>query len=75
MRNNGDSSTTIVPGGAIYETKFDTVELLAGWVYDSRNRGLFADRGARHRLTGNVTIPGSEVEYYTSTTIFSNTCR
>ena len=64
VRNNGDSSTTIVPGGAIYETKFDTVELLAGWVYDSRNRGLFADRGARHRLTGNVTIPGSEVEYY-----------
>ncbi len=64
VRNNGDSSTTIVPGGAIYETKFDTVELLAGWVYDTRNRGLFADRGARHRLTGNVTIPGSEVEYY-----------
>jgi outer membrane protein insertion porin family len=52
-------------GGAIYETKFDTVELLAGWVYDTRNRGLFADRGARHRLTGNVTVPGSDVEYYT----------
>jgi outer membrane protein insertion porin family len=65
VRNNGDSSTTIVPGGAIYETKFDTVELLAGWVYDTRNRGLFADRGARHRLTGNVTVPGSDVEYYT----------
>ena len=65
VRNNGDSSTTIVPGGAIYETKFDTVEMLAGWVYDTRNRGLFADRGARHRLTGNVTVPGSDVEYYT----------
>lgn len=66
VRNNGDSSSTIIPGGgAIYETKFDTVELLAGWVYDTRNRGLFADRGARHRLTGNVTVPGSDVEYYT----------
>jgi outer membrane protein insertion porin family len=65
VRNNGDSSTTIVGAGAIYETKFDTVELLAGWVYDTRNRGLFADRGARHRLTGNVTVPGSDVEYYT----------
>jgi outer membrane protein insertion porin family len=65
VRNNGDSSTSIVPGGAIYETKFDTVEMLAGWVYDSRNRGLFADSGARHRLTANVTVPGSDVEYYT----------
>jgi outer membrane protein insertion porin family len=63
--NNGDSSSSIVPGGAIYETKFDTVEMLAGWVYDSRNRGLFADSGARHRLTANVTVPGSDVEYYT----------
>ncbi len=65
VRNNGNSTTDIVPNGAIYTTKFDTVELLAGWVYDTRNRGLFADRGARHRLTANVTIPGSDVEYYT----------
>ena len=63
--NNGNSSASIVPGGVIYETTFDTVELLAGWVYDTRNRGLFADRGARHRLTGNVTVPGSDIEYYT----------
>lgn len=65
VRNNGNSSDTAVPGGAIYKTDFDTVELLAGWVYDTRNRGLFADRGARHRLTGNITIPGSDIEYYT----------
>lgn len=65
VRNNGNSSSSIVPGGAIYTTNFDTVELLAGWIYDTRNRGLFADRGARHRLTGNVTVPGSDIEYYT----------
>jgi len=65
VRNNGNSSTSFVNGGAIYTTDFDTFELLAGWVYDSRNRALFADRGARHRLVANTTIPGSDVEYYT----------
>lgn len=62
--NNGDSSSQIVPGGVVYKTTFDTFEFLGGWVYDSRNRSLFADRGARHRLVGNVTVPFSDVEYY-----------
>jgi outer membrane protein insertion porin family len=48
-------------------TQFDTFELVAGWVYDSRNRALFADRGSRQRLIFNATIPGSDVEYYTAT--------
>ena len=65
VRNNGDSETSFVTGGAIYTTNFDTFELLAGWVFDSRNRALFADRGARHRLVANATIPGSDVEYFT----------
>ena len=65
VRNNGNSATSIVNGGAIYTTNFDTYELLAGWIYDSRNRSLFADRGARHRLVANTTIPGSQVEYLT----------
>jgi len=65
VRNNGSSGTSIVNAGAIYTTDFDTFEFLAGWVYDSRNRALFADRGARHRLVANTTIPGSDVEYLT----------
>jgi outer membrane protein insertion porin family len=65
VRNNGSSETSFVTGGTIYTTSFDTFELLAGWVYDSRNRALFADRGARHRLVANVTIPFSDVEYLT----------
>ncbi|MEO8223556.1 MAG: outer membrane protein assembly factor BamA, partial [Gammaproteobacteria bacterium] len=65
VRNNGSSDTRPITGGAIYTTKFNTFELLAGWVYDSRNRSLFADRGARHRLVANTTIPGSDVEYLT----------
>jgi outer membrane protein insertion porin family len=65
VRNNGDPETSFVPGGAIYTTDFNTLEFLAGWVFDSRNRALFADRGARHRLVANTTIPGSDVEYFT----------
>ena len=50
--------------GTIYGTEFDTVELVAGWTYDSRNRALFANRGTRQQLYLSFAVPGSEVEYY-----------
>ena len=66
VTENGDSTSTNVGNGIFaYTSEFDTIELLAGWVFDSRNRSLFADRGARHRLVANTTIPGSGVEYVT----------
>ena len=46
------------------KTKFNSAEITLGWVYDSRNRYLFADRGMSQRLIANVAIPGSDVEYY-----------
>ena len=49
----------------IYGTYFSSFDLVVGWIFDSRNRALFADRGARHRLTLSSTIPGADVEYYT----------
>jgi outer membrane protein insertion porin family len=70
VQNNGDTytetSTVGVPpiGLTYYGTRFDTFELSTGWSFDSRNRAIFADRGARHRLSLNYTIPGSDVEYY-----------
>jgi outer membrane protein insertion porin family len=48
-------------------TDFNTFELTAGWVFDSRNRALFATRGSRQRLLFGVTSPGSDVEFYTLT--------
>jgi outer membrane protein insertion porin family len=63
--NNGDSFIEALPGGFVAGTNFSSFDLVAGWVYDSRNRALFADRGARHRLIASATIPGAEVEYYT----------
>jgi outer membrane protein insertion porin family len=50
--------------GTIFGTKFDTIELIAGWTYDSRNRALFANRGSRQQLFLSMAVPGSEVEYY-----------
>jgi outer membrane protein insertion porin family len=50
--------------GTVYGTEFDTVELIAGWTYDSRNRALFANRGTRQQLFLSFAVPGSDVEYY-----------
>ncbi|HEX5648085.1 MAG TPA: outer membrane protein assembly factor BamA, partial [Steroidobacteraceae bacterium] len=70
VQNNGntytETSTIGVPPITLtyYGTRFDTFELSGGWSFDSRNRAIFADRGARHRLSVNSTIPGSDVEYF-----------
>lgn len=50
----------------LYSSEFDTLELNLGWRYDSRNRAIFADRGARHRFNIGYTVPGSDVEYWTA---------
>ncbi len=63
--NNGDSRTQDIIGRSLFTSEFQVFELALGWIFDSRNRGIFADRGARHRVIMNATVPGSEVEYYT----------
>ena len=72
VQNNGNTYTRVVEAGnppigfAFFGTKFDTFELTMGWGYDSRNRSIFADRGARHRFGVSYTLPGSDVEFYTA---------
>ena len=46
------------------KTKFNSAELVLGWIYDSRNRYMFADQGMSQRLIANLAIPGSDVEYF-----------
>jgi outer membrane protein insertion porin family len=71
VQNNGDTYVERASYGVppisfdFYGTKFDTYSLAVGWGFDSRNRGIFADRGARHRLNLNYTLPFSDVEFYT----------
>ncbi len=59
--NNGNTFVDSGIGG----TKFDTYMLITGWIFDTRNRSLFADRGSRHSLMMNFATPVSDVQYYT----------
>jgi len=71
VRNNGNTYVESARYGVppvsydYYGTQFDTYSLMFGWGFDSRNRGIFADRGARHRLNFSYTLPFSDVEFYT----------
>ena len=65
--NNGNTFIEDTGTGlSFFGTEFDTVELLAGWTFDSRNRSIFADRGTRQQFFLSYALPGSEVEYYTA---------
>lgn len=35
-----------------------------GWSYDTLDNLLFPSKGTLHRITGEVTLPGSEIDYY-----------
>ena len=79
IRNNGDSfnvrnldnglcGTNFSPNDQtsldICGTRFVALELALGWLFDSRDRFIFPRRGVRQRLSLNVTVPGSDVEYF-----------
>ncbi len=53
----------IAANGNIY----DTYKLTATWRRDTRNRAIFADRGARTTLAVSTAVPGGDLEYYTVT--------
>jgi len=75
VRSNGNARTRcvefVVDGDCndqfeynLYSSEFDTLELNMGWRYESRNRAIFADRGARHRFNIGYALPGSDVEFW-----------
>lgn len=59
--NNGDLYQTPI-GDA---TQFDTYEFSLGYYRDTRNRVIFANRGALSQVLLDVALPGSGVQYYT----------
>ncbi|MBT8082714.1 MAG: outer membrane protein assembly factor BamA [Gammaproteobacteria bacterium] len=65
VANNGNPFIENIGSGLVFTgTEFDTVELIAGWTYDSRNRALFANRGTRQQFFLSMAVPGSDVEFY-----------
>ncbi|MBL4743178.1 MAG: outer membrane protein assembly factor BamA [Cycloclasticus sp.] len=48
--NNGESYTNL--------------KMSAVWGTDTRNRAVFATRGGSKRLSGVITVPGSDLEFY-----------
>ena len=67
VANNGNPFVTDATGGAVFfGTQFDAYELITGWVYDSRNRAIFADRGSRQQIYLSYALPVSDVEYWTA---------
>jgi len=72
VRENGNSFTRtgrdyLGNQFTFFGTDIDTVELSTGWSFDSRNRFLFADRGARQSFGISYAVPGGDAEYWTAT--------
>ncbi len=43
---------------------FSVLRLSANWSHDSRNKAIFPTRGALQRLSGDMTIPGSDSQFF-----------
>ncbi len=64
VSQNGNPFTIDGPNGPIaFGTKARSLELIAGWRYDSRNAALFPTAGTRASMALNTSVPGSEIEY------------
>jgi outer membrane protein insertion porin family len=43
---------------------FDNFSFTASFSHDTRNRTVFATRGSAQTIASNITVPGSDLEYY-----------
>jgi len=67
VANNGNPFIGDVGlGTTFFGTQFDAYELISGWIYDSRNRAIFANRGSRQQIFLSYALPLSDVEYWTA---------
>ena len=63
VQNNGQPFE-VFPGSGLFGTRVRTLDLVAGWELEQRNRTLFPDQGMRAAVSLQASVPGSEVEYY-----------
>lgn len=64
--NDDDDPTTTDPlqTGGSRKWNVNAWRLQTGWVRDSRNDFLLPTRGTYHRISAEVVLPGSDLEYY-----------
>jgi outer membrane protein insertion porin family len=68
VRHNGSSYFRAVGADFVLGTNIASLDVSAGWSYDSRNRTIFPTTGASHRFQVTATVPGvSDVGYMTAT--------
>ncbi|ABO24493.1 outer membrane protein assembly factor BamA [Shewanella loihica] len=46
------------------DLSFDNFELTLGWYRSTLNRGTFPTDGSSQRLSGKMTVPGSDLQYF-----------
>jgi len=64
LNATSSSSTEVLDFIRDNGTEYSSIGLNLRWFYDTRNRALFADRGYTHRVTTELTSPGSDLEYF-----------
>lgn len=47
-----------------YGEEFGNYTATGSYSYDSRNRAIFPDSGTLSQISGEITLPGSDLEYY-----------
>jgi outer membrane protein insertion porin family len=60
---NGRAYRRDFDDASVLGTRYDAIELGAGWIFDTRDRSIFPRSGALHRFSAAATPFGSEVEY------------
>ncbi|MBE9568701.1 MAG: outer membrane protein assembly factor BamA [Proteobacteria bacterium] len=54
------------------QSLYRSLTINASFSHDTRNRTVFASTGTQHTIGVNMTIPGSDLEYYKATFITNN---
>lgn len=49
----------------LYGDEFDTFSAGLSWIRSTLNRGILATRGSRQSLSFDISVPASDLEYYT----------
>ncbi|MCA1799237.1 MAG: outer membrane protein assembly factor BamA [Xanthomonadaceae bacterium] len=68
--NHGENFENLFPDNPLANvsgTRFRTIELNLGWSRDTRNRAIFPSAGSRLGVSGEISVPPSEISYYMGT--------